>query len=69
MRLDTVALAIVIIFALLWLAVAITGLLAAVPFGALGLIPIAIVLGLLVAVVYQRRNNAEDDYYDKNIDQ
>lgn len=69
MRLDAIALIIVIIFALLWLAVAVTGIIAAVPFGILGLIPLAVILGLLIVVIYQRLNNAEDDYYDKNVDQ
>ena len=69
MRLDAIALVIVVIFALLWLGVAVTGIIAAVPFGIFGLIPLAIILGLLVAVIYQRLHNAEDDYYDKNVDQ
>lgn len=69
MRLDAIALIIVLIFALLWLGVAVTGIIAAVPFGIVGLIPLAIILGLLVAVIYQRLRNAEDDYYDKNVDQ
>ena len=68
MRLDAIALAIVIVFALLWLGVTVTGILAAVPFGVLGLVPVAVVLGLLAVVVYQRLNNVEDDYYDKNVD-
>lgn len=68
MRLDAIALIIVIIFALLWLAVTVTGVIAAVPFGILGLIPLAVILGLLIVVIYQRLNNAEDDYYDKNVD-
>jgi hypothetical protein len=68
MRLDAIALAIVIVFALLWLGVTVTGIIAAVPFGALGLVPIAIIVGLLAVVIYQRLNNAEDDYYDKNVD-
>ncbi|WP_332714207.1 hypothetical protein [Pelagibacterium mangrovi] len=68
MRLDAIALAIVIVFALLWLGVTVTGIIAAVPFGVLGLVPIAIVIGLLVVVIYQRLSNAEDDYYDKNVD-
>ncbi len=46
----------------------VTGIIAAVPFGVLGLVPIAIIVGLLAVVIYQRLNNAEDDYYDKNVD-
>ena len=69
MKLDTIALALVLIFAVLWLVTFVTGLLAAIPFGILGLIPVAIVLALLVEVIRQRRANTEDDYYDKNVDQ
>ncbi len=68
MRLDAIALAIVVVFGLLWLILVVTGILAAVPFGVLGLIPVAIVVGLLIVVIHQRLNNAEDDYYDKNVD-
>lgn len=69
MRLDTIALVIIIIFGVLWLAIWITGLLTAIPFGIFGLGLIAIALALLIMVIYQRLTNAEDDYYDKNIDQ
>ncbi|MBU1175458.1 MAG: hypothetical protein KKH72_08640 [Alphaproteobacteria bacterium] len=68
MKLDTVALALVVIFAVLWLATLVTGLLAAIPFGVVGLIPVAIVLALLVEIIRQRRANKEDDYYSKNVD-
>lgn len=69
MRLDTFALALVVVFALLWLVTAVTGLIVAVPFGLLGLIPIAVLLSLLAAVIHQRLHNKEDDYYDKHVDQ
>jgi hypothetical protein len=68
MRLDTFALVLVAGLGLLWLGVTITGLVAMVPFGLLGLIPIAIVIGLLAAVIRQRLANTEDDYYDKHVD-
>jgi hypothetical protein len=68
MKLETAALALVVIFAVLWLGTLVTGLLAAVPFGVIGLIPVAIVLALLVEVIRQRLANKEDDYYDKNVD-
>lgn len=68
MKLETVALALVVIFGALWLFTFVTGLLIAIPFGVLGLVPIAIVLALLVEVIRQRLNNKEDDYYDKNVD-
>jgi predicted membrane chloride channel (bestrophin family) len=68
MRLDTLALAAIVIFAVLWLVTAVTGLMVAVPFGVLGLIPIALVIGFLAVVIYQRVTNAEDNHYDKNVD-
>lgn len=68
MKLDQIALAAVIIYAVAWVGFTLTGLLLAVPFGALGLIPVAIIGGLLVMVIRQRLNNKEDDYYTKNID-
>lgn len=68
MRLDAIALAIVVVFALLWLGVAITGMLSVVPFGVFGLVPIAVIFGLLVVVIHQRLNNAEDDHYDRTVD-
>ena len=69
MKLETIALALVVIYAVLWVGAAVTGLMAAVPFGFLGLIPLAIFLALLVEVIRQRRANKEDDYYSKNVDQ
>jgi hypothetical protein len=69
MRLDTIALAIVVTFGVLWLATAVTGLLVALPFGIFALIPIAVIVGLLIVVIQQRLANKEDDYYDKNLDQ
>jgi high-affinity nickel permease len=68
MKLDQIALAIVIVYAIGWVLFTITGLLVAVPFGFLGLIPLAIVGGMVVMVIIQRLNNKEDDYYDKNVD-
>jgi membrane protein implicated in regulation of membrane protease activity len=68
MKLETIALALVVIFAALWLGTFVTGLLTAIPYGVFGLIPVAIVLALLVEVIRQRLANKEDDYYDKNVD-
>ena len=68
MKLDQIALAMVVIFAISWTLFAVTGLLVAVPFGVLGLIPVAIIGGIIVTIIFQRLNNKEDDYYDKNVD-
>lgn len=68
MKLENMVLAAVVVFAVLWVATATTGLITAVPFGWLGLIPLALVVALVVTVVYQRLTNKEDDYYEKNVD-
>ncbi|UYQ70463.1 hypothetical protein OF122_10225 [Pelagibacterium flavum] len=68
MRLDMVALIVVIIFGVLWLGISLAGIVVVMPFGLLALVPIAIALGLLVVVIQQRLRNKEDDYYDKNVD-
>jgi uncharacterized membrane protein YesL len=68
MKIEILALALVVIFALLWLGTVLTGLIANVPYGVLGLIPAAILLALLVEVIRQRFANKEDDYYAKHVD-
>ena len=68
MKLENMVLAVVVVFAVLWLVAAVTGLIATVPYGWIGLVPIALVVGLIAAVVYQRLTNKEDDYYEKNVD-
>ncbi len=68
MKLETIALALVVIFAILWLGTFLTGVIAVVPYGVLGLIPVAIILALLVEVIRQRLANKEDDYYAKHVD-
>ncbi len=65
MRLDTLMLVLVVAIAAIWLAVMLAGVIAAFPFGLLGLIPLVIVGGVLGVIVYQRTTNREDDYYDK----
>jgi hypothetical protein len=68
MKLESVVLAVIVVAAVVYAAVWITGLVAFVPWGWLGLIPLALVIGLLAAVIWQRLNNKEDDYYDRNVD-
>lgn len=67
MKLETLALVFATIGGLLWLAFIMFGALAT-PIG----IPMALValggLFLLVMVLRDRTNNAEDDYYEKNVD-
>jgi CHASE2 domain-containing sensor protein len=68
MKLESVVLAVIVVAAVVYAAVWITGLVVFVPWGWLGLIPLALVIGLLAAVIWQRLNNKEDDYYDRNVD-
>lgn len=68
MKLESVVLAVIVVAAVVYAAVWITGLVVFVPWGWLGLIPLALIVGLLAAVIWQRINNKEDDYYDRNVD-
>ena len=44
------------------------GMVAAFPFGLIGLIAIVGVGALLIKVIKERLNNAEDDHYSKSVD-
>ncbi len=67
MKLDTIALIASIIAATIWLSVILIGTLST-PAG----YPIAIIivgfLIILFKVINDRRHNAEDDYYEKNVE-
>jgi hypothetical protein len=54
---------------LLYLVVMVAGLIAAFPWGIVGLIAIVGVGLLLIKVIRERIRNSEDDYYSKNVDQ
>lgn len=51
-----------------WLFAMIGGMIAAFPFGIIGLVGIAGIGFLFVKIVRERMANKEDDYYSKNID-
>ncbi len=56
------------IIAIVWILGMVAGMVAAFPFGLIGLI-VLVGIGLLFAkVVKDRINNTEDDYYSKNVD-
>ena len=56
------------IIAIVWILGVVAGMVAAFPFGLIGLI-VLVGIGLLFAkVVKDRINNTEDDYYSKNVD-
>ncbi len=54
---------------LLYVVVMVAGLIAAFPWGIIGLVVIAGVGLLLIKVIRERISNTEDTYYSKNIDQ
>jgi hypothetical protein len=54
---------------LLYLVVMVAGLIAAFPWGIVGLIAIVGIGLLLIKVIRERIRNREDDYYSKNVDQ
>jgi len=68
MKLDQIALVFIIILALIWLGTVVAGMIALMPWGLLGVVPLVLILGILGRVIYQRQHNAEDDYYEKNVD-
>lgn len=57
------------IVAAIYIVAMIIGMIAAFPFGIIGLIAIAGVGSLFIHVLAERLNNKEDDYYDKNVKQ
>ena len=53
---------------LCWLIAVFAGMIAAFPFGLIGLVPILGVGFLLAKVIQDRLANKDDDYYSKNVD-
>ncbi len=67
--LEKVAYALLGFVSLLYLAVMVAGLVAAFPWGIVGLIAIVGIGLLLIKVIRERIRNSEDNYYSKNVDQ
>ena len=67
MNLPRLALIGVAIFAIIYAATAIAGLIVAGPVGIIGAIVLAFIALLFFGVLQSRLNNKEDDYYEKNI--
>ncbi len=66
---ETIAYIILGALAVLYIGVMIFGMVAAFPWGILGLL-VMLAIGLLfIKVVLQRLQNKEDDYYEQNVDQ
>lgn len=68
MKLDTIALILVVIFALGYVLAFFAGVFGALPYSLILLIPGLVVFGLLGSVIRQRMTNKEDDYYENNVD-
>jgi predicted membrane protein len=66
--LEKVGYALLGVVCALYVVVMLVGLIAAFPWGIVGLIAIAGIGLLLIKVVRERVANAEDDYYSKNVD-
>ena len=65
---EKIGYAILIFIAVCWLVAMVAGMIAAFPFGLIGLLAL-LGIGLLFAkVVKDRLANKEDDYYSKNVD-
>jgi uncharacterized membrane protein YuzA (DUF378 family) len=60
--------AILLVLALLWLVAFVAGMIAALPYGLLGLAGIGAIAILFAKVVRDRSANSEDDYYSKNVE-
>ncbi len=56
------------VIAIAWILGIIAGMIAAFPFGLIGLIVLSGIGFLFAKVVKDRINNKEDDYYSKNVD-
>ena len=67
--LEKVAYALLGFVSLLYLAVMVAGLIAALPWGIVGLVVIVGFGLLLIKVIRERIRNSEDNYYSKNVDQ
>lgn len=66
---EKTAYAILLGLAALWLIAMIAGMVAAFPFGILGLLGLTALGLLLIKVVRERMANTDDDYYSKNVDE
>ncbi len=67
MKLDTIALVLVVVLACAWFLLMLAGVAIASPFSWILVIPALVMCYLFVRVIQQRLGNAEDDYYEKNI--
>ncbi|MCB1517018.1 MAG: hypothetical protein KDJ19_05305 [Hyphomicrobiaceae bacterium] len=68
MKLDQIVLGLVVFAGLMYAGFLVSTALLVAPWGLLALIPFGVFIVILGIVIYQKINNREDDYYEKNID-
>jgi hypothetical protein len=68
MTLEKAAYVILAILLLAWVALVVSGLVLAFPFGLVGFLVIVAFGLLFIKVILERIRSKEDSYYDKNID-
>jgi hypothetical protein len=68
MTLEKAAYVILAILVLAWVALVVSGLVLAFPFGLVGFLVIVAFGLLFIKVILERIRSKEDSYYDKNID-
>jgi hypothetical protein len=68
MDLEKVGYVCLALVAVAWLTALFVGLVAAFPFGLIGLVALVGIGALLAKVVRERRASVEDDYYTKNVE-
>ncbi len=67
-KMENIGYVLLAIVALCWLVAILVGMIAAFPYGIIGLIGIAGLGFLLAKVINHRLGNKEDDYYSDNVD-
>ena len=68
MKLDTMALSVIVLGAAAWALLMLVGMLALFPVGLIGLAIYGVAGFFLYRVMRERLANREDDYYDRNVD-
>ncbi|MCB1510934.1 MAG: hypothetical protein KDJ36_08515 [Hyphomicrobiaceae bacterium] len=68
MKLDRIALILIVAGGAVYCGILVLGMIALFPFGLIGLGIFAIFAAIFFTVVRQRLSNAEDDYYERNVD-
>lgn len=68
MSLDRIALILIVVGGVVYAGIILVGMIALFPFGIIGLVVFGVLAFIFIQVVRQRLANAEDDYYERNVD-